>query len=177
MIPLAALGAALLLMAGELWRSRVNERVLRARGAQEPPGDVYRAMAWAYPACFVAMAGEGLLPPVAQSFSFALEPVGGMITAGVVVFLAAKLLKFWAIVSLGSRWSFRVLVEPGAPLVVAGPYAWIRHPNYVAVVGEIVGFALVVAAPIAGVGSVLGFGFLLWKRIRVEERALGIRGT
>ena len=177
MIPLAALGAALLLMAGELWRSRLNERALRARGAREPADDVCRAMAWAYPACFLGMAGEGLLTVVGQRFSLEF-PVGQSFSVafGVLIFIVAKLLKVWAIASLGSRWSFRVLVEPRAPLVATGPYAWIRHPNYVAVVGEMVGFALVVAAPIAGIASVAGFGVLLWMRIRVEERALGIGG-
>ena len=175
MIPLAALGAALLLMAGEQWRSRVNERALRARGAHEAHGDVYRAMALAYPACFVAMTAEGL---VGQSFGFALTVGQSFSFAfGIVIFLAAKMLKFWAMASLGSRWSFRVLVEPGVALVATGPYKWIRHPNYVAVVGEIIGFALIQSAPIAGVASLLGFGALLRMRIRVEERELGITGT
>jgi methyltransferase len=86
----------------------------------------------------------------------------------------AKALKFWAIATLGPRWTFRVLVPPGAPLVTGGPYAWVRHPNYLAVIGEFVSFAILVGAPLTGLGSVIGFGALLRRRIRVEERALGI---
>jgi isoprenylcysteine carboxyl methyltransferase (ICMT) family protein YpbQ len=48
-----------------------------------------------------------------------------------------------------------------------------RHPNYVAVAGEIVGVALTVWAPVTGALSLLGFGTLLRRRIAIEDRALG----
>jgi methyltransferase len=151
-------------MIAEAQRSKRNERKLRALGAIEPPGDVYRVMQIAYPACFVAIAGEALLRDV---------PLGLSFTAGSVVFAAAKALKYWAIVTLGDRWTFRVLVLPGQPLVTAGPYRLMRHPNYLGVAGELVGAALMAHAPLAGVASLLGFGSLMLARIRVEERALG----
>jgi methyltransferase len=91
---------------------------------------------------------------------------------GAVTLVAAKLLKFWAIASLGDRWTFRVLIVP-EPLVATGPYAFVRHPNYIAVIGELLGFALLVGAPVAGAVSLVGFGALLRRRIAVEERALG----
>ena len=165
LISLASLIAVLLMMLAELIRSRINERVLRRRGAVEPLGDVYRALAWIYPGMFVLMAVEG----VATGPSSATT-----ILAGFVMFAAAKLLKAWAISTLGSRWSYRVLVLPGAALVSTGPYAWIRHPNYVAVFGEIAGFALIVGARVTGVISLLIFAVLVRKRIAVEENALGL---
>jgi len=88
------------------------------------------------------------------------------------VFLAAKLLKWWAILSLGRLWSFHVLVLPGAPLVQGGPYRLLRHPNYVGLMGEIAGVALMMRAPFTGVASAVAFGALLVARIRVEERML-----
>jgi len=94
------------------------------------------------------------------------------LASGAVVFAAAKAIKYWAIATLGDRWTFKVLVLPGAPLVTGGPYRWLRHPNYVGVVGELVGAALMAYAPLAGAVSVLLFGVLLIARIRVEERAL-----
>ena len=165
LLSLASLIAVLLMMLAELIRSRINERVLRRRGAVEPSGDVYRALAWIYPGMFVLMAVEG----VATGPSSAR-----VIVAGFLVFAAAKLLKVWAISTLGSRWSYRVLVLPGAALVSTGPYAHLRHPNYVAVFGEIAGFALIVGARLTGVLSLLLFGFLVRKRILIEERALGL---
>ena len=163
---LAALAttAALLMMLAEMLRSRANERGLRARGAVEPAGDVYRAMAWAYPLGFVSMGIEGAW--------FGPHP-GATTLAGAAVFAGAKALKFWAIAALGNRWTFRVLVLPSAPLVTSGPYAWLRHPNYVAVIGELAGFALLVGAPVTGPIVVAGFGMLIWRRIAVEEQALG----
>ena len=71
------------------------------------------------------------------------------------------------------RWSYRVLVIPGEPLVTAGPYRVLPHPNYLAVVGEMIGVALIVWAPLTGILSLLGFGRLMVARIGVEDRALG----
>jgi methyltransferase len=157
-----ALVVALLLMLAEQRRSRGNEIALRRAGATEPPDDVYRAMAWVYPATFVAMAIEGAWSGGSRS----------SLWAGVIIFTAAKLLKYWAIASLGPRWTFRVLVPPEAPLVSSGPYSWVHHPNYVAVVGELVGFAAIAGAPATGAVSVVLFGWLLRRRIAVEDRAL-----
>ncbi len=168
-VALVTLAAVLIMMGGEALLSCVNEQALRRRGAVEPPGDVYRTMQWAYPALFLAMATEGALRGPSPR---------DVLMAGLAVFGAAKALKLWAITSLGDRWSFRVLVLPGVPLVESGPYRWMRHPNYLAVAGEILGFALTVGAPITGVVALVGFGALMRRRMSVEERALdaGVRG-
>jgi methyltransferase len=92
---------------------------------------------------------------------------------GLALFGLAKALKLWAISTLGWRWSFRVLVLPGAPLITSGPYRFLSHPNYLAVAGEIASVALIVWAPITGVLATVGFGWLMIKRIRVEDKALG----
>ena len=164
LISVATLGAVLLIMIGEAVLSAHNERILRGRGAIEPPDDVIDIMRWAYPGSFVAMAIEG-------GWQGPSPPE--VLAAGLVVLGFAKALKVWAISTLGTRWTYRVLVLSGAPLVARGPYAMFRHPNYLAVVGEIVGMALLVWAPVTGVLSFLGFGWLLTRRIAVEDRALG----
>jgi methyltransferase len=156
--------AVLLTMVGEAVLSTYNERLLRSRGAVEPAGDVYRAMRWAYPGCFLVMALEGAVSGPAPP---------DILAAGLAAFGAAKALKLWAISSLGALWSFRVLVVPGTPLVTRGPYRLLRHPNYVAVIGELVGFALAVWAPLTGAAALAVFGTLLAARARVEDRALG----
>jgi methyltransferase len=158
-----AVAAVILMMLVEMQLSRFNERRLRQQGAVEPDDDVYRTMAWAYPVSFVVMAVEGAL----------FGPAPGVTTlAGVALFGAAKALKFWAIFSLGPRWTFRVLVPPGATLVSAGPYSVVRHPNYIAVIGELVSMALMVGARLTGPLTAVLFGWLIMRRIRVEERAL-----
>ena len=164
-ISVRALIVVIVFMLGELALSRRNERILRGRGAVEPSDPVYGTMRWAYPGAFVAMALEGALAGTAA---------GPVAAAGVVVFAAAKLLKGWAIAALGVRWTYRVLVIPNAPLVASGPYRWIRHPNYVGVVGELIGMALVTGAIFTGPLVFLFFWRLLRRRIQAEERALGI---
>src|SRR5262245_33706735 len=119
--------AVLLIMLVELRVSHAHTRTLLTQGAVEARDDVYRAMAWTYPLIFVAMTAEAL---IAGSSSAPVALVGAAVLVG------AKALKFWAISSLGIRWTYRVLVIPGAPLVTRGPYAHMRHPNYVAVIGE-----------------------------------------
>ncbi len=143
-----------------------NERALRALGAVEPDGDVYRAMAVAYPGAFVAMLVEGWLRGAA---------IDAWFVAGAAVFVASKALKYWAIASLGTRWTFRVLVPPRSTLVAAGPYRWFAHPNYVAVVGELAGAAVAMHAPVAGAIGIAGFGILIYMRVGVEEKALARR--
>ena len=156
--------AALLIMAGEAVLSTVNERVLRARGAIEPPDDVISVMRWAYPGTFIVMGIEGALSGPAPP---------DVLMGGLALFGLAKALKVWAISSLGAKWSYRVLVVPGDALVTTGPYQFLSHPNYLAVFGEIVSFAAIVWAPITGVLSAIGFGWLMILRMRIEDRALG----
>jgi methyltransferase len=156
--------AVMLMMAGEAALSSYNERLLRARGAVEPPDDVIRMMQWTYPASFLAMAIEGAIVGPAPP---------NVLVIGLAVLGFAKALKISAITALGVRWTFRVLVLPDVPLVKSGPYRVLRHPNYLAVAGEIAGMALIVFAPLTGAIALASFGWLMLKRIRVEERALG----
>jgi methyltransferase len=89
-----------------------------------------------------------------------------------IVFALGKLLKWWAILTLGSSWTFRVIVVPGMRLVDRGPYKFLRHPNYVGVALELIGVALMTGAAVSGPLAVVLFGMLLKRRISVEERAL-----
>jgi methyltransferase len=151
-------------LALEASRAARNEREQMARGGIEPVGDVYKMMRFAYPAAFLAMLVEGFVSgPSARA----------LLAAGALVFGAAKALKWWAIVTLGPAWTFRVIVVPGASLVSSGPYRLVRHPNYVAVVGELCGVALMCGARITGPIAIVAFSLLMVRRIAIENRALG----
>jgi methyltransferase len=117
----------------------------------------------AYPAAFLAMIVEGLLRG---------GPPRAVLAGGVAVFAIAKALKWWAILTLGPFWTFRVIVIPGASLVARGPYRWLRHPNYVGVVGELIGVGLMTGAWVFFPVGTAGFVLLLSKRIAVESRML-----
>jgi methyltransferase len=162
-VPVLWLAAVFLPMLIEARVSRGHDRRLRAIGAVEPAGDVFRAMQVAYPAAFLAMIAEGALRGIT---------VDAAVIAGAAIFTTAKILKYWAIASLGHRWTFRVLVPPGSSRSARGPYRWLRHPNYVAVAGELAGTALAMHAMITGLPAVFGFVALMLKRIRIEDHAL-----
>lgn len=90
-----------------------------------------------------------------------------------VVALACQGLRWWCIGTLGPRWNTRVIIVPGLPLVDRGPYRFLRHPNYVAVIAEGVALPLVYTAWITAlVFSVVNLVLLLRFRIPTEERAL-----
>jgi methyltransferase len=162
----AAAVVVFVLMLVENGVSARHDRALRASGAVEPAGDVYRLMAVAYPGAFVAMLVEG--------FVRGAEP-DRWLAAGLAVFAAAKALKYWAIASLGPRWTFRVLVPPRSARTTIGPYRWLSHPNYAAVMGELLAVAIAMHARVSGPIGVVVFGLLILQRIRIEEMALAGR--
>ena len=95
---------------------------------------------------------------------------------GVVLFLFGQFLRVWALRTLGVRWNTRVLVpDPKHAenfIVGSGPYRFIRHPNYSAVILEIAALPLVGGAYLTCVVASLLNAVILWRRIRVEEQAL-----
>lgn len=164
---LIAIAAAIFIpMLLEARRAASNERAQRGRGGIEPQDDIYKVMQFAYPGGFVAMLAEAALRGL---------PASRVVSAGAALFVCAKALKWWAIASLGSAWTFRVVVVPGSRLVASGPYRFLRHPNYLAVVGEFLGAALMTGAVATGPAATVLFGVLLSKRIAVENRALAER--
>lgn len=91
-----------------------------------------------------------------------------------ILVIGSQALRWWCIATLGRRWNTRVVIVPGLPKVASGPYRWLAHPNYVAVVIE--GFAL----PMVGFAWMTALVFtlanipLLLTRIRVENEALSM---
>jgi methyltransferase len=91
------------------------------------------------------------------------------------LFGALQAARVWVIASLGRRWTTRVIVLPGAPLVARGPYRWVRHPNYLIVAGEMAILPLAFAAVTIAAAFSACNGLLLARRSRLEEAALGLR--
>jgi methyltransferase len=92
--------------------------------------------------------------------------------AALAVFVMLQGVRVWIIATLGSRWTTRIIVLPGAPLVTSGPYRYLSHPNYAVVVGEIAILPLALHLPwIALVFTILN-GIALTVRIRAEQHAL-----
>jgi methyltransferase len=163
-IAFVTLVAVLLIMIGETLLSSFNERLLRVRGATDVEDPVLGMMQWAYPASFGAMAIEGALTGPSSA---------NLLSIGLALFGVSKALKIWTITTLGWRWTYRILVLPDVPPVRHGPYAWLRHPNYVAVLFELISVGLIVWAPLTATVALVGYGALLRRKAAVEDRALG----
>jgi methyltransferase len=168
MFLLVLLTLAFLPMAFEARLAARHDRALRSAGAFEPGDDVFPLMQIAYPACFLAMAVEAAVRGARVNLTWG---------AGLVIFVLAKAIKYWAIATLGPRWTFRVLVPPASSRIISGPYRFMRHPNYAGVIGELAGMGMMAQAPVSGVLSVVVFVVIIVARIRVEERALASSGN
>lgn len=88
------------------------------------------------------------------------------------VVLAAQVLRWWCITTLGRQWNTRVVVIPGAARIDGGPYRFFSHPNYVAVVAEGIALPLVHSAWITACVFTMLNAALLSVRISTENSAL-----
>nr|WP_233288181.1 isoprenylcysteine carboxylmethyltransferase family protein [Bradyrhizobium brasilense] len=94
--------------------------------------------------------------------------------AALAGFLLLQGLRVWILAALGPRWTTRIVVLPGAPLVASGPYRYFPHPNYAVVVGEIALLPLALHLPrLALIFTLLNLAVLA-VRIRIENRALTV---
>ena len=97
------------------------------------------------------------------------RPVDGFWLA---LFVLVELMRAWVLITLGRRWTTRIIVLPGEPLVRTGPYRFVNHPNYWVVTAEIAMLPLVFGLPWAALIFSLLNGAVLAVRIREENRAL-----
>jgi methyltransferase len=162
-----ALGALLAILVlqrlSELWLSARNARRLRARGGVESGARHFPLLVLVHVVFLLSLPVEVL--------RFGARPGPGW-PLWLGLWLGAQGLRYWAITALGDFWNVRIWVVPGAALVRRGPYRFLRHPNYVAVVIELAAVPLLFGAWRTAIAvSVLNL-VALGIRIRVEERAL-----
>jgi len=144
--------------AGELVISSYNTRKLVARGAVEVAARQYPLIVAVHAAWLISLWILGRDQPVNM--------------AALLLYLVLQGFRFWVMWTLGSRWTTRIIVLPGRPLVSAGPYRFLSHPNYAVVAGEIAVLPLVLDLPLpAAVFTILNAAVLAM-RIAAENRAL-----
>jgi methyltransferase len=88
------------------------------------------------------------------------------------VVVAAQVLRWWCIRTLGRQWNTRVVIIPGAERISGGPYRLLPHPNYVAVVAEGIALPLVHTAWVTALVFTVLNAALLTVRISTENNAL-----
>jgi methyltransferase len=143
---------------GELVLAERNTRWLLSKGAYEVGRGHYQFLVAVHAGWLVALWLLGPGPPIH------IVPL--------ILYIALQFARIWVIATLGGRWTTRIIILPGAPLVRSGPFRRLRHPNYAIVVAEIAFLPLVFGLPaVAAFFSVLN-AIVLWVRIREENRAL-----
>jgi methyltransferase len=159
----AILGIVTLQRAAELFISGTNTAKLVARGAVEVAPRHYPLIVAVHSAWLISLWVFGRGQPVHA--------------AALTGYLVLQGFRFWVMWTLGSRWTTRIIVLPGQPLVAAGPYRFLSHPNYAVVAGEIAVLPLALGLPLlAGVFTILN-ALVLAIRIRAETRALAASRT
>jgi methyltransferase len=143
---------------GELLLAERNTRRLLARGAYEVGRGHYPFMVAVHAGWLIVLWLLGPGPPIE--------------VIPLIVYVILQAARVWVITTLGERWTTRIIILPGQPLVRHGPYRWLDHPNYLIVVAEIAVLPLVFGLPVvAAFFSVLN-AIVLWVRNREENRAL-----
>ena len=147
----------------ELLIAKRNERILKAQGGIEFDKNGYRVIVIMHVVFFVSLICEKVfLSRMLNSYWIIFAALFGV----------AQFLRYWAIKSLGVYWNTKILVLPNHKLVIAGPYKFLRHPNYIAVIVEIAVIPLIFSCYLtACIFSVINF-ILLRRRIKIEESAL-----
>ena len=148
---------------GELVLARHNTAKLLARGAIEVGARHYPLLVSVHAAWLMALWIWGRDQDVNL--------------AALSVFVALQGLRLWILATLGARWSTRIIVLPGEPLVDSGPYRYLSHPNYAVVAGEIALLPIALHLPVLALVFTALNAAVLWIRIRAEARALSaVRG-
>ena len=143
---------------GELVVSQRNTRALLARGAVEMAPQHYPLIVAVHASWLISLWVFGREQPV----NF----------VALAVYLVLQGFRVWVLHTLGARWTTRIIVLPHQPLVSAGPYRLLSHPNYAVVCGEIAVLPLVLGLPLlAAIFTILN-AVVLTIRIRAENRAL-----
>lgn len=159
MINIVILALVTLERVAELVLSSRNTRRLIGRGAQEHGRGHYPLIVAVHVLWLAALWALALA-----------RPIDGFWLA---IYVLLELARLWVLVTLGSRWTTRIIILPDAPLVESGPYRFLNHPNYWVVIGEIAVLPLVFGLwPVALLFTILN-ALVLAVRIREENRALG----
>ncbi len=145
----------------ELWLARRNTHKLLARGAFEIAPGHYPAIVLMHAAWLIGLWVIGWNSPVQLAW--------------LAVFLVLQVLRVWVLTTLGDRWTTRIIILPGAPLVSNGPYRFVSHPNYLIVICEIAVLPLCFGLPWYALGFSVANAAVLTIRIGAEANAL--KGT
>ena len=147
---------------GELVIARANTRKLLGRGAIEVGANHYPLVVLVHAAWLIAL------------WIWGREQDVNLVA--LAAFAVLQGLRLWVLATLGSRWTTRIIVLPGEPLVTSGPYKYLSHPNYAVVAGEIALLPLALHLPLLALVFTVLNAAVLVIRVRAEARGLSVIG-
>jgi methyltransferase len=148
----------------ELRISKRHQREMVARGAAKVDEPKFRWMVLLHTAVLL---GAGL-EVVLLRRPFILWLAVPMLA----IFLAANVVRWWVIRSLGEHWNVQVVDSTRLGVVTSGPFRYVRHPNYAAVFAEMLALPLIHSAWITTVAGTIAHIGVLAQRLSTEERVL-----
>jgi methyltransferase len=160
--------ALLLLVAAlrivELRISRNHQRAMVPRGASVVTEPLYRWMVALHTFVLIGSGVEvvALKRPFIPALAFAM----------VGIFLAANIVRWWVIRTLGDHWNVQVMDSTSLGVITTGPFRFVRHPNYAAVFAEMLALPLIHTAWITALVGAIGHIAVLTRRLSTEERVL-----
>jgi methyltransferase len=125
------------------------------------------AFAW-----LVAVHAGWLTGCLVEGLGFPTPLPSAVLALAGAVWAVSLLLRAWLLASLGRLWNVRIVARREQPIVTSGPYAWVRHPNYLAVILEIVAVPVLLGAVGTALLGSLANAIVLIFRIRGEEAYL-----
>jgi methyltransferase len=152
------LAAVTLSRLAELAHARRNTRLLMEKGAVEAAPGHYKFIVALHTLWLAGLWIGGWQNPVHSGW--------------LTVFAGLQIFRIWILMTLGGRWTTRIIVLPGAPLVSSGPYRFLRHPNYVLVCAEIAVLPLCLGLPWHALVFSVANAVVLTVRIAAENHAL-----
>jgi len=158
-VNLVILALVTLQRVGELWLAKSNTRRLLAHGAREQGAGHYPLIVIVHGLWLISLWWLALDRPVRLFW--------------LILFVLIEAARVWVLASLGRRWTTRIIILPGEPLVRRGPYRFVNHPNYLVVIAEIAVLPLVFGLWQLALLFTLLNAAVLTVRIREENRALG----
>jgi methyltransferase len=161
---LALLVAVAALRIAELRISRRHQQQLVSRGAAKVADPRFRWMVALHTTVLIGAAVEVILRkrpfiPALAAIMFA-------------VFLAANAVRWWVIRTLGAHWNVRVMDSTHLGVITAGPFRFVRHPNYAAVFAEMLALPLIHSAWLTAIAGSLAHVAVLAQRLATEEPVL-----
>jgi len=150
----------------ELRLSGRHEALIRARGGREHVAWQVQAMKALHAGWFIAM--------LVEVYGWHRPFIPGLSLFALITLIAGQSLRYAAIRSLGWRWTVNVMTLPGIPPVQKGIYRYLRHPNYLGVILEILAVPLLHSAYLTAIVFSLANLLLLSARIRAEDCALRV---